>query len=64
MITVGEKVKIVRLKVKIDNGIWLCYDSNYCGKGSTPYEAWCSYERKKEFDKLIERMYNYVEVMG
>ena len=49
----------MRPKIRLENKIWLCYDSITVGKGSTPHESWLNYKKKKELDKLIEIIYNY-----
>lgn len=54
----------MRPKLKIDNGKWFCYDNECKSSGNTPHEAWMNYHKQKEFDKELERMYNYVEVIG
>lgn len=47
------------VKLKIDNGKWVCEDTNTVkGIGDTPYQAWYNYT-KKVIDNVIEVVYNY-----
>ncbi len=52
-----------RIKLKIANGIWLCYDDHIEGRGKTPPQAWYEY-KKKIIDNVIKDVYNYETSMG